>query len=226
MRRAKGAVTATMLLLGAWLLCAGAQAATVRIAVDASGAALPDAVVSLQPSQGRVAPAGTTAIMDQRDSQFVPAVLAVQAGTVVTFPNSDRLRHQVYSFSSANRFELPLYAGTTAEPVRFDHPGIVVLGCNIHDWMLGHIVVLETPYFATTGAQGKVTLEVPPGQYRLRAWHPRLQNSAFDQQVSITAQGLSQTVTLGVMPAKPVAPVSDRIRALQEKFRRVPAEAP
>lgn len=226
MRRFRDAVPATTLLLGAWLMCGGAQAATVRVTVNASGAALADAVVSLQPAQGRAAPAGTTAIMDQRDSQFVPAVLAVQAGTVVTFPNSDHLRHQVYSFSPSKRFELPLYAGTTAKPVGFDQPGVVVLGCNIHDWMLGHIVVLDTPYFATTGAQGKVTLDVPPGQYQLRAWHPRLQNSAFDQQVTITAQGLNQTVTLGVTPAKPDAPVSDKIRALQEKFRRIPAESP
>ncbi|WP_254775233.1 methylamine utilization protein [Pseudoxanthomonas sp. GM95] len=207
-------------------MCSHAQAATVRITVNASGAGLSDAVVSLQPAQGRAAPAGTTAAMDQRDSQFVPAVLVVQTGTVVTFPNSDHIRHQVYSFSPAKRFELPLYAGTTAKPVRFDQPGVVVLGCNIHDWMLGHIVVLDTPFFATTGAQGTVTLEVPPGQYTLHAWHARLQNTAFAQQVTVTAQGLNQAITLGVAPAKPDAPVSDRVRALQEKFRRIPAESP
>jgi plastocyanin len=217
---------AISLLLGAWCLCGSAQAATVRITVNASGAALSDAVISLQPAQVRAAPAGTTAALDQRDSQFVPAVLVVQTGTVVTFPNSDHLRHQVYSFSPAKRFELPLYAGTAAKPVRFDQPGVVVLGCNIHDWMLGHIVVLDTPYFAKTGGQGAVTLDVPPGQYQLRAWHPRLQNSAFDQRVIVTAQGLSQAITLGVPPATPDAPVSDKIRALQEKFRRIPAGSP
>ena len=89
--------------------------------------------------------------MDQRGSQFVPHVLPVQAGTSVTFPNSDQIRHQVYSFSASKRFELPLYAGTSASPIRFDQPGIVVLGCNIHDWMIGYVVVLDTPYFGKTG---------------------------------------------------------------------------
>jgi hypothetical protein len=96
----------------------------------------------------------------------------------VFFPNKDNIRHQVYSFSPAKQFELPLYAGTPAKPVVFDKPGIVVLGCNIHDWMIGYIYVSESPYFAKTGADGKAQLsDLPTRSYRVRVWHPRLQGS-------------------------------------------------
>jgi hypothetical protein len=82
----------------------------------------------------------------------------------------------VYPFSPAKRFELPLYAGAPAEPVVFDKPGVVVLGCNIHDWMVGYVYVSESPYFAKTGSDGKALLaELPPSVYAVRVWHPQLE---------------------------------------------------
>ena len=87
-------------------------------------------------------------IIDQRDKQFIPYVTALQVGTSVWFANTDKIRHHVYSFSPAKKFELPLYAGVPAEPVVFDQPGFVTLGCNIHDWMIAYVAVLTTPYFA------------------------------------------------------------------------------
>jgi hypothetical protein len=102
-------------------------------------------------------------------------VTAILVGTAVRFPNHDNIRHQVYSFSPAKRFELPLYAGVPAEPVVFDKPGVIVLGCNIHDWMIGYIYVSESPYFARTGKNGKALLaELPPRAYTVRVWHPQL----------------------------------------------------
>jgi hypothetical protein len=96
----------------------------------------------------------------------------------VTFPNHDDVRHQVYSFSPAKRFELPLYAGVPAQPVVFDKPGVVVLGCNIHDWMVGYVYVSESPFFAKTGKDGKAVLaELPARAYVLRVWHPQLETS-------------------------------------------------
>ena len=106
-------------------------------------------------------------VVDQVDKQFVPKVQAVLVGTPVTFPNNDNVRHQVYSFSPAKRFELPLYAGVPAQPIVFDKPGVVVLGCNIHDWMVGYIYVSESPYFAKTGKDGKAVLaDLPPRSLR------------------------------------------------------------
>jgi len=105
-------------------------------------------------------------------------VLAIEVGTSVNFPNRDNIRHHVYSFSSPKKFELPLYIGTPAAPVVFDSPGVVVLGCNIHDWMVAYVYVLPTPHFARTGADGRARIEdVPAGAHEIRVWHPRLREA-------------------------------------------------
>lgn len=137
-----------------------------------------DAVVFLTSSTGRIPPSPPSAIMDQLNKEFVPHVLPVPTGAAVSFPNRDNLRHHVYSFSPAKRFELPLYIGTPAAPIVFDKPGIVALGCNIHDWMVGYIYVLPTPYFARTGPDGLARIaDVPAGAYEVRAWHPRMRGA-------------------------------------------------
>ena len=101
------------------------------------------AVVIAEPACGRSAPAcpAQHAVMDQRELQFVPDCWWFSTGTLVEFPNSDQVRHQVYSFSGAKTFQLPLYAGAPHAPVLFDQPGLVTLGCNIHDDMVGYIYV-------------------------------------------------------------------------------------
>ena len=88
--------------------------------------------------------------MDQAKNAFVPICWSCRPGTSVLFPNNDAVSHQVYSFSEAKTFELGLYKGNVYPPLQFDKPGVVVLGCNIHDGMLGYIVVVDTPYFALT----------------------------------------------------------------------------
>ncbi|MEP0177166.1 MAG: methylamine utilization protein [Paraglaciecola sp.] len=115
------------------------------------------------------------AIMDQVDTQFLPHILIVQQDSRVIFPNSDSIKHHVYSFSTAKTFELQLYKDLRAEPLLFSNTGIVELGCNIHDWMLGYIFVADTPYFAKTDLHGKVILDVPEGEYVLKVWNPRFQ---------------------------------------------------
>lgn len=204
--------------LAALLLIAGAQAPAaageIRVAVLADGAPLQGAVVSLH---GVAAPEPGTAVMDQRNTAFEPGVLVVQAGTAVSFPNSDTVRHQVYSFSPAKPFELPLYAGTPPEPVVFDQPGIVVVGCNIHDWMIGWIVVLDTPHHARSDADGALRLVVPDGDYLLRAWHPRLAGDPVEREVTVPAQSLSIELALG--PPPPERRGSERLRALQDRLR-------
>ncbi len=81
------------------------------------------------------------------------------SASYVQFPNKDNIRHHVYSFSAARKFELPLYSGTPAQPVLFDKVGVVKLGCNIHDWMIGYIYVTETPYFGKSNAEGRVDMD-------------------------------------------------------------------
>jgi plastocyanin len=146
------------------------------IVTDDKGKPIGDAVVSLTVVGAPApAPARTTLIMDQQNKEFVPYVLPIYVGTPVSFPNRDNIRHHVYSFSAPKKFELPLYIGTPAAPVVFDKPGVVALGCNIHDWMLAYVYVVSTPHFAKTGADGKAQLEgLTPGSYEARVWHPRL----------------------------------------------------
>ncbi len=152
-------------------------AAELRALVaDDAGKPLPDAVVVAYPAGVRVEHARPgTAIEDQVDKEFAPYVQAIRVGTYVKFPNNDDIRHHVYSFSAAKKFELPLYSGTPASAVLFDKVGVVRLGCNIHDWMIAYLYVTDAPYSGKTAAQGSVELKgLPAGTYRLRAWHPRL----------------------------------------------------
>ncbi len=209
-------------LLLASLLAFHATAADIEIGVSSQGQPVAEAVVSLHSDHPQAAKAGTRAIMDQRNNAFVPGVLPVQVDTSVAFPNGDQVRHQVYSFSPAKRFELPLYAGVTAAPVRFDQAGVVVLGCNIHDAMIASVVVLDTPYFVKTGADGRAHLSAPPGDYQLRVWHSRQLAPQAGQAVTL-AQGKPsrREVVLVLAPLPPPRAGADRLRALQEKFRRI-----
>jgi len=112
------------------------------------------------------------AVVDQIDKTFVPQIAVVQTGTAVEFPNSDNIRHQVYSFSPAKVFTLKLYSGRPSAPVVFDKPGLVVLGCNIHDNMLGYVLSVDTPWFARSAAPGTAKIaDVPAGSYDVFAWH-------------------------------------------------------
>jgi plastocyanin len=169
------------LALCALLAAAPAVAAALEVAVrDATGAGLADVVVTLAPVRApsvpiAAPPRAATAIMDQRELAFVPQVLVVGVGAVVDFPNHDDVSHQVYSFSRPKPFQLPLYKGRTHPPVSFDRPGLVVLGCNIHDEMVGYIYVTDAPHFGKTGPDGTLHLPAPAdGDYRLTVWGPRI----------------------------------------------------
>ncbi|WP_250455516.1 methylamine utilization protein [Caballeronia sp. ATUFL_M2_KS44] len=169
-----------------------AQAASVRVqVVDQTGAPVPDAVVYAMPATGKppaTKPAG--AIIDQVKRRFVPLVSVVQTGASVTFPNRDNIEHDVYSFSPAKRFELNLYHGIPANPIVFDKPGLVVMGCNIHDEMVSYLLIVDTPWFAKTDAKGVAVIDnVPADTLKLTAWHFRLgdANAQPTQKITVTA---------------------------------------
>lgn len=195
-RRARAAVGGA--LVG---LYAAAHAGTVQVEVlDNAGKPVADAVVFLDSAEARkrVKPL-TGAEIAQEKKQFLPGLLVVPVGTEVLFPNRDSVRHHVYSFSPVKKFELKLYAGTPTNPVLFDRAGVVVLGCNIHDQMLGWILVVDTPYYARTAAaatettvMGRAQIDnVPPGTYTLRTWHVRLPVGApaLEQSLTVPATG-------------------------------------
>jgi plastocyanin len=206
LRRTTVSVTAVTLLA----LTAG-RAATLDVGVqDSSGGGIAGLAVIAERSggAGAAAPhATTTAVMDQRRLQFSPELLVVQTGTAVDFPNSDQTRHQVYSFSPAKPFQLALYAGRAHPPVVFNRAGIVTLGCNIHDQMIGYIYVTDSPWFGLTGRDGHFVLrDLPAGDYTVRVWHPRLNEvpKELSTRVSVVADGqgtASFIVHRGLRPA-------------------------
>jgi plastocyanin len=152
-------------------------------------------------------------VIDQRDEEFVPAIAVVHVGSEVLFTNSDLTSHHVYSFSKPNAFELPLYKGNARLASRFDQPGVVVLGCNIHDSMLGYIVVVESTRSAVTGPDGRAVLaDVPAGRHVVRAWAPGLDRSTHPEvgvaQVGDAAPAMAAVrvpVAGGVSPPEPAA---------------------
>jgi len=197
-------------LLAALAPAAYSAAATLEISVvDEEGRPIEEVAVYATPTDGAVAaPAALAgsepqAVMDQKDLQFVPHMLIVQTGTEVTFPNGDDVSHHVYSFSEAKPFELPLYKGNVYPPVVFDQPGVVVLGCNIHDGMLGYIVVVDTPHYAKTDEHGLARIDgVPSGDYILAAWTPRARPAALPA---------SRQITVGEGPAAAEIQITGRL---------------
>jgi plastocyanin len=163
----------------------GAATLDVRV-TDAKGAAVPDAVVYAMPV--KLVPIGhKVATMDQKNRMFVPYVLPIQTGTWVEFPNSDDVRHQVYSLSPAKRFQLALYTGKPTYPLQFTTAGVVQLGCNIHEQMNAYIVVLDTPYFAKTDAGRTALTDLSAGQYTLRVWYPEMRIEPAPQKLTLNA---------------------------------------
>jgi plastocyanin len=168
--------------------------------IDRHGEPVEDAVITLMSAEHpRPGLVDARAIMDQRNRAFVPGVIVVATGTTVEFPNNDSVSHQVYSFSEAKKFQLPLYKGAPHPPVKFDREGLVVLGCNIHDSMVGYIYVTAASFFAKTGANGESTFSnVPTGDYRLVVWGPYIADpdSALTRTIHVTGEVTSERLQL------------------------------
>lgn len=172
---------------------------------SSGGAPVSDVVLTA----GGAAPASTKAmaIMDQQDKAFRPYVLPIRVGTEVSFPNSDQIRHHVYSFSAAKRFEIRLYHGEPGETVVFNEPGVAALGCNIHDNMVGFIYVTDQTHFAKSDHNGEITLELPDQVRRINVWHPDL---SFDSSKvlslplsEVARDGEVYVINLGIATPNP-----------------------
>jgi plastocyanin len=199
-------------VFAALLAAAGACAAS-SIAVqvkDGAGLALADVVVYAE-AEGAAPKAPRAGSIEQKGLKFVPLVSVVQTGSSVSFPNNDKVRHHIYSFSPAKKFDQKLYSGVAASPQVFDRAGTVVLGCNIHDKMLAYVKVVDTPYFAKTDAAGAAVIEVPAaGKYLLKAWHYHAVGGATaEQAVAVKADGATAAVfKLALKPAGAADPAA------------------
>lgn len=191
---------ATIML--AYSLCG--LSAEIQVQVnDTTGKPLENAVVYAEsPSTKATLVSASSVNIAQKNKKFIPLVTVVQAGSSISFPNEDTVRHHVYSFSPAKTFELKLYSGVPTAPVTFDKAGVVVLGCNIHDTMVAFVNVVDTAYFGKTDANGKVSLkDLPNGQYTLKTWHYALvkENVVVEQPISVKGNDQT-TVILNINP--------------------------
>jgi plastocyanin len=208
-------------LVAGLAVSSSAHAALLAVEVlDAAGKPVADAVVYAE-AEGAVGGSGAVARsmpqveIEQKALKFVPLVTAIQTGSAIMFPNKDTVRHHIYSFSTPKPFEQKLYSGVPDKPVVFDKPGTVVLGCNIHDRMLAYVVIVDTPYFAKTDANGRATIDGPPGKYRLKTWHADLATGDKPEQAQTLAASDSKAVVKLVLRAR--APEGDA-RPLDYKY--------
>jgi plastocyanin len=200
-------------LLFSLAVCSAAWAADLQVKVArADGKPLRGAVVTVHALGTPAAALPIQAVMDQIDLAFAPDVLVIPVGSTVSFPNSDKVSHEVYSFSPTHRFQLGLYRGRPPPPELFDKAGLVTLGCNIHDAMLAYILVTDGLYYGMTGADGTWTqLDVTRGRYRVEIWSPRLPESARPLQREIVINPGDHAVT-EIRADKPLRPAQLQAR--------------
>ncbi len=205
----KALVKALVMALG--VLPLAAQGAGVQVLVrDGNGQPVPDAVVYAE-GDTPFPPAKPVAgiEIEQKDRKFLPLVTVVQVGSQVSFPNHDTVRHHIYSFSPAKKFEQKLYNGTAAAPVVFDKAGTVVLGCNIHDRMLAYVQVVDTPFFGKSDAAGKLKIErMHAGKYTFRVWHYNQAANAPEQVQQVSKDGHTLEFKLSLKSAPESKPRS------------------
>lgn len=189
------------------LLSAAAGATGIAVQVqDANGKVLPDAVIFVEPEGAAPAARAQPSVqIEQKGLKFMPLVTVVQVGATINFPNNDKVRHHIYSFSPAHKFDQKLYSGQAASPQVFDKAGTVVLGCNIHDKMIAYVKIVDTPYYAKTDGSGAARIELPAGgKYVVKAWHYNTVGGATPEQTLTVKAGNELATAIFKLPMKPV----------------------
>jgi plastocyanin len=176
------------------------HAASISITVtDSKGGVVENAAIYALPlSTGRAPILERTVEIDQVNKEFVPYLSIITPADTVSFPNSDHIRHHVYSFSETKKFEIPLYGGAEIPSIQFENTGVVALGCNVHDWMRAYVLVVDTPYHAITNTAGLATLELQAGEFDIHVWHPELKNESEDysRKISVAQDPVAAEFTI------------------------------
>lgn len=200
-------------LLGSILPAVMRANGTVQVqCVDTKNQPVADAVAWLTPldTTPLLAPPAEPLVIEQQGQEFRPYVTPVVAGTRISFPNHDTVQHHVYSVSKPKHFEIPLYRGESKDAVLFDNPGLVTIGCNIHDWMIAYVLVLATPYYAKSADAGTALIgSLPPGHYRLEVWHPRLAAEVTRAVVVAETDTSPQMITMTLKPDRRIRRAPD-----------------
>lgn len=176
---------------------------------QANGLPIRDAVVMVYPGAGGASGPirfGWKYDMAQANITFTPGTLVVPAGATVRFPNHDKVRHSIYSFSKAAKIDIQLYGRDETRAHTFTVPGGVSLGCKIHDTMRGYIKVVDTPYAAKSDHNGQVRIaQLPGGAATVSIWHPAVRSRTAEHQEAITltaGQATSRAVSIELRPLK------------------------
>lgn len=158
--------------------------------IDQNGSPVSDAVFEIEMYEPVQVTHSSPFVMDQIQKAFVPNVLALPKNSYVSFPNSDDIRHHVYSFSKTKSFELKLYAGEPKSPILFENSGVVVLGCNIHDAMVGYLYIHDNNTVLISDSNGKLKLDQDLSQLKTAwLWHPR-QSKGIDKKLPVSLSSL------------------------------------
>lgn len=207
-----------VLLLVLGIQNATAETVTVKI-LAANGEPLANAAVLIDSPKTSLK-GEKEAIVDQVDKQFTPTVSAIEPGTDVVFPNSDNIRHHVYSFSDAKSFELKLYSDKERPSVNFDKEGIVTMGCNIHDQMIAYVVVSDKYDVTVTNEQGVAELTIPEGETLkdVTVWHYWM-GDKLSQAQKITLARNSGRLT-GQVQVSPPQKEKKELSRLEQRFNR------
>ncbi|MDX1403539.1 MAG: hypothetical protein R3192_03325 [Woeseiaceae bacterium] len=189
------------LIIQALLLLAAAPSGGAEFEItvlDRHGVPVPDVVVFIeQPGAEPATRSAAAEVMQMMDFRFNPGLLVVRTGTRVQFPNRDAVAHHVYSFSKPNNFVLPMFKGTMRPQVDFVHPGVVAIGCNLHDTMVGYILVVDSPVYGKTDRNGKIVLDAEnPHGITVRVWNPNLDLGDEDLAQSVNAGRSAQLTFL------------------------------
>jgi plastocyanin len=170
--------------------CSNSNCIQVQVKSN-KGNALADMVVYLEPLSGQLlAQSSATVVIGQHNKSFTPYISISQSKSSVEFVNQDDITHHIYSAGSDNKFSFKIRAGQTHSFAQFNQAAEIAMGCNIHDWMSGYLLVVDTPYFAKTNAQGIATFSLNElGKYRIVLWHPQM-DSPNEQNKMIIEKNL------------------------------------
>ncbi len=181
------------------LLHAAVIAAELDVQLTGNQTTLANVVVYLDPTANITLPVtNKTVEIGQQDKAFTPYISVMQLGSDVTFTNKDDITHHIYSPIGKNKFDFKIRAGEKHTKRDFVESGEVAMGCNIHDWMSGYLLILETPYFEKTDENGRSSFRnIEAGEYQLTIWHPQL-NTPDNKIVKVITLENSQQLTFDV----------------------------
>ena len=156
----------------------------------------------------------STLLVAQKNKSFAPYVAVTQKGQSIVFENKDNISHHIYSVSGGNRFDFKIKAGKSKSTQQLNHAEEIAMGCNIHDWMSGYVLVVDTPYYAQTDVQGIARINIDVGGvYILTVWHPQLdvKNYKVEQVINIESDDANSQKMWEVQLPKDLLPLPEQI---------------